>query len=58
MNIKAHWKSKNPFHPDINQLSYTKTVEVPDGTDMKVLEEFAKEDTKPGYLFDRIEVLT
>lgn len=55
MKIKAHWKSKNPFNPDIDRLAYTKTVEVPDDTDMDVLKQFAVEDTKPGYKFVMLE---
>lgn len=55
MKIKAFWKSNNPFIPDPTALVYTKTVEVPDNTDLKKLEEFAKSDTLPGYHFDKIE---
>lgn len=55
MKVKAHWKSINPFHPDISRLSYTKTVEVPAGTDLGVLEDFARKDTIEGYRFDRLE---
>jgi len=57
MKVKAYWKSKNPFHPDINQLGYTKTVEVPDNTDLKDMEQFAKDDSRNGYRFDKIEVV-
>ena len=56
MKIRARWKNKNPFG-EIDRLSYTKTVEVPDDTDLKILEQFAKEDTLEGYQFDKIEVL-
>lgn len=57
MKIRAYWKSKNPFNPDISQLVYTKTVEVPNDSNLKVLEKFAIEDTQPGYVFDKIEIL-
>lgn len=57
MKVIAYWKSINPFHPDISRLSYTKTVEVPDGTALGALEDFAREDTKEGYRFDRLEVI-
>lgn len=57
MKVKAHWKSINPFQPDISQLGYTKTIEVPDDTDMKELEEFAKNNSKEGYKFDKLEKL-
>jgi hypothetical protein len=57
MKVRAYWKSINPFHPDIDQLSYSKTVDVPDDTDLKVLEDFAKEDSRNGYRFDRLEIL-
>ena len=55
MKIKAIWKSKNPFHPDVTQLSYTKIVEVPDDTDMEELKQFAIKDSRPGYTFDKLE---
>lgn len=51
MKIKAIWSSKNPFIPDISMLSYQKTVEVPDDTDMEKLREMAIEDSKEGYVF-------
>lgn len=57
MEIKATWKSKNPFIPDVTELGYTKTVKVPDDTDIKVLEDFAKEDTLDGYVFEKIEII-
>lgn len=55
MKVMAYWKSINPFHPDISRLSYTITFEVPDGTDLGVLEDFARKDTIEGYRFDRLE---
>ena len=57
MKVRAHWKSINPFIPDIDQLGYTKTVDVPDDTDMKFLEEAAKQDSRNGYRFDKIEII-
>ena len=55
--IRAYWKNKNPFIPDINQLIYTKTIEVPDDIDMEQLKIFAIEDSKQGYIFDKFEVI-
>lgn len=55
MKVKAIWRSKNPFHPDIDRLSYSKTVEVPDDTDMDELKKFAIEDSKDGYVFINFE---
>lgn len=55
MKVKAIWKSKNPFNPDINQLRYSKTVNVPDDTDMEELEKHAKNDSQEGYVFDKFE---
>lgn len=57
MKIKAYWKSLNPFNPDIDKLGYAKTIYVPDDTDLKEIEQFAKDDSKNGYRFDKIEVL-
>ncbi|MAX23413.1 MAG: hypothetical protein CMJ19_02820 [Phycisphaeraceae bacterium] len=57
MKVKATWKSKNPFHPDISQLGYTKTVDVPDDTDLEELKQYAISDTRNGYLFDKLEVI-
>lgn len=57
MKVKAYWKSINPFRINIDELGYTKTVEVPNDTDLKVLEDFAKEDSKNGYRFDKLEVI-
>lgn len=57
MKIKAHWKSINPFHPDPNQLGYTKTIEVSDDMDLTEIEQFAKDDTITGYKFSKIEIL-
>lgn len=56
MKVKATWKSINPCNPDINQLGYAKTVIVPDDTDLKELEKFAKEDSRNGYRFNKLEV--
>lgn len=55
MKVKATWRNKNPFEPNIDRLSYTKTVEVPDDTDMDVLKEFAITDSKQGYVFIKFE---
>ena len=57
MKIKAHWKNKNPF-ADIGRLRYHKEVEVPDDTDLKIIEQFAKNDTKEGFVFEKLEILT
>lgn len=57
MKVKAFWICKNPFE-DIDRMSYTKTVEVPDDTDMEVLKRFAEEDSKQGYRFEKFEVLS
>lgn len=57
MKVKAIWRSKNPFHPDIDRLSYSKTVEVPDDTDMDELKKFAIEDSLDGYFFSKFEIL-
>ena len=57
MKVKAICKSINPFIPDVNQLSYSKTIEVPDDTDMEQLKQFAIEDSRQGYRFDRLEVI-
>ena len=57
MKVKAYWKNKNPFHPDISQFGYTKTVDVPDDTDLADIEKFAKDDCRNGYRFDKIEVI-
>lgn len=56
MKVKAYWKNKNPF-ADIERLAYSKTVEVPDGTDLEIIKQFAIEDTKDGFFFDRLEVI-
>ena len=53
--VKAYWKSKNPFIPNVNLLTYSKTVEVPDDTDMEELKEFAIADSRESYTFDRLE---
>jgi len=58
MKIKAIWRRINPFHPNISQLAYSKTIEFPDGTALKDIEEFAKEDSRNGYRFYKLEVLT
>ena len=55
--VKAFWKSKNPFRPNIEDLGYSKIIEVPSDTDMEELEDFAKEDSMEGYRFDRFEIL-
>ncbi|NQU54088.1 MAG: hypothetical protein HQ522_16285 [Bacteroidetes bacterium] len=55
MKVRAYYKSINPFRPNIEDLRYSKTVDVPEGTDMEVLEKFAIEDTRSGYVFDKIE---
>lgn len=57
MKVKAYWKSINPFHPDPNQLGYTKTVDVPDDTILDELKDFAEADSRSGYVFDKFEVL-
>lgn len=57
MKVRASWKSINPFRPNVDELGYTKTVEIPDGTDLKEIEQLAKDDSKNGYRFDKIEVL-
>ena len=57
MKIKAYDKAINPFHPEPNMLGYAKTVEVSDDTDMGWLEKMAKENTRKGYKFDKIEKL-
>ncbi len=57
MKVKAIWRSKNPFRPDIDSLSYSKTVEVPDDTDMEELKKFAIEDSLEGYFFTKFEIL-
>jgi hypothetical protein len=57
MKIKAYWKNKNPF-AEIDRLAYSKTVELPDGTDLENIRQFAIEDTKDGFVFDKLEVLT
>ncbi len=57
MKIKATYKNLNPFHPDINRLGYSKTVEVPDDTNMDQLKQAAIEDTRNGFRFDKIEKL-
>lgn len=55
MKVKAYWKSKNPFLPRWEDLAYSKTVDVPDDTDMDELEQHAKDDSKDGYVFDKLE---
>ena len=61
MKVKAIYnrKIRNPFIPDINQLvrnnSYSKTVEVPDDTDMDVLRKFAEEDALLNFELSSIE---
>lgn len=57
MKVKAIWRSKNPFHTDIDRLSYSNTVEVPDDTDMEELKKFAIEDSMDGYVFLNFETL-
>ena len=57
MKVKAYWKSKNPFIPDVEKLGYSKTVEVPDDTDLEQLKEFAIQDSMEGYFFDRLEII-
>lgn len=58
MKVKAFWKSINPFIPDINQLGYSKTIEVADDIDLKVVEQLAIEDSRSGYKFDRLEIVS
>ena len=57
MKVRAHYKAKNPFHPNPAALEYTKTVDVADDTDMTWLEEMAKEDTHHNYKFDKLEIV-
>ncbi len=57
MKVKAYWKSKNPFLPDVEDLSYSKTVEVPDNTSLEDLKKFAIKDSREGYSFDKLEKL-
>ena len=54
MKVKAIWRSINPFLINVDQLSYSKTVDVPDDTDMDELKQFAIEDSLPGYAFYKI----
>jgi len=58
MKVKAYWVSINPFRPNVNDLAYTKIVEVPDDTDMEDLKKFAEKDSKEGYRFDKFKKLT
>lgn len=55
MKVTAYWKCANPFHPDVSQLIYKKTIEVPDDMDLEELKGFAKADSRSGYMFDRLE---
>lgn len=57
MKVKAIYRSKNPFLPNVKDLRYSKTVDVPDDTSMEVLEEFAKEDCRKNYELQSIEKL-
>ena len=54
----------NPFTPMINdhirnlrENIYTKTVDVPDDTDMDELKKFANEDAKEGFSCTKLEKL-
>ena len=61
MKIKAIWKPviRNPFIPNMYMIptDQFKVVEVPDDTNIKQLEEYAKQDTPDRYVFDRIEIV-
>ena len=57
MRVKAIYRSDNPFEPRIEDLGYSKTIEVSDDIDIKWLEKMAKEDTKEGYYFEKLEKL-
>ncbi len=57
MKVKAYWKSTNPFIPNVDLLGYSKTVDVPDNTDMGQLKEFAISDSRDGYVFEKFEII-
>ncbi len=57
--IRATWVpiSSNPFAHNTNQM-FSKKVSVPESMDIKLLEQYAKEVTPPGFFFDSIEDIT
>lgn len=66
MKVKARFVKKgfNPFTPLITahiraleKNVYTKTVDVPDDTDMKWLETMAKNDATEGFEFVKLEII-
>ena len=57
MKVKATWISINPFIPDFDQLGYSKTIDIPDNSNLEEIERFARKDSINGYRFDKLEIL-
>ena len=56
MKVKVKWYNKNPFVPNLRDLTRVSEADVPDDMSFEKIEAFAKEATPEGFFLNEIHL--